>query len=364
MKVLCITDCPDRAETELFIRLSQAAAVDIFTVMSNPAGRYHELLLEAGVNVIPLRISSRFDREGTRAIRAEVYRGGYDIVHAFNTRAVAGVLRAARRHPAKLLGYRGVTTGVGYLKPESWHTFLSPRLDGIFCVAEAVRQSLVSVKGLWWHFPEHKAKTIHKGHELAWYSGEPADLTGLGVPPGATTLCCISRDSAKKGLLTLLDAFDNLPAELSCHLLIIGGVDSNQAVRARASACRYPDRVHFTGYRNDAVAIVRAADLLVSASASGEGLPRVVIEAMCTGTPVVATDAGGTRELVIDGATGLLVPAKNPDALSAAITRALTDPQATQQRVIAARERIENEFSAARTVTETLAWYQDLLATG
>lgn len=362
MKILCITDCADRAETELFIRLSQRVAT--LAVMSNPAGRYHPLLLEAGVNTIPLRITGRFDREGTRAIRVEVYRGDYDIVHAFNTRAVACMLRAARHHPAKLLGYRGVTTGVGYLKPESWHTFLSPRLDGIFCVAEAVRQSLLAVKGLWWRFPEHTAKTIYKGHELAWYGGEPADLAGLGVPVGAKTLCCISRDSAKKGIVTLLDAFDKLDAKLNCHLLIIGGVDGNPAVRTRARSCSHPERVHFTGYRNDAVAIVRAADLLVSASASGEGLPRVVIEAMCTGTPVVATNAGGTRELVIDGDTGLLIPAKAPDALSAAITRTLTDPQATQQRVAAAKQRIENEFSAANTVTATLAWYQELLATG
>ncbi|MFP3873202.1 MAG: glycosyltransferase family 4 protein [Thiohalophilus sp.] len=360
MKVLCITDCQDRPETELFIRLSRQ--IDSFTVMSNPDGRNYQLLLEAGVRVLPLQIRGRFDREGTAAIRRELERGDYDIAHAFNTRALACLLRAGKHHRAKLLGYRGVTTGVSYLKPESWHTFLSPRLDGVFCVAEAVRQSLLNARFLGWHFRPEKARTIRKGHDPTWYQVEPVPPAEFGVPQEARTLCCISRNSAKKGIGTLLDAFDLLPAELNCHLLLIGSVDASRQVRERVSRCRHPERVHFTGYRNDAVAIIRGADLLVSASESGEGLPRVVIEAMCAGTPVVATDAGGTAELVIDGETGLLIAQRDAPAMGKAITRALTDNNATSKRAASARQYIEKQLTAEGTTRQTLEWYQQILS--
>ncbi|HHO70513.1 MAG TPA: glycosyltransferase family 1 protein [Halothiobacillus sp.] len=360
MKVLCVTDCQDRPETELFIRLSRL--IDTFTVMSNPKGRNYHLLEAAGVNVIPLQLRSRYDRQGTAAIRAEVERGDYDIVHAFNSRAVASILRAARHHRAKLLGYRGVTTGVSYLKPESWNTFLSPRLDGIFCVAEAVRQALINTSFLWWRFPPEKARTIYKGHDPAWYQVEPVLPKEFGVPANSKTLCCVSRNSAKKGVVTLLDAFDRLPDELNCHLVLVGSVEANQAVRKRVARCRHPERVHFTGYRNDSVAIIRGADLLVSASESGEGLPRVVIEAMCVATPVVATDAGGTAELVINGKTGLLVPQRNPAALAEAIQQVFAEPAAAIERTVAARLNIESSFSIENTTAQVLAWYQDLLS--
>jgi L-malate glycosyltransferase len=360
MKVLCITDCQDRPETELFIRL--AGLLGNLTVMCNPAGRNYPLLVQAGtINVEPLKIHNRFDRLATSAIRAEVERGDYDIVHAFNTHAVACMLRGARRHRARLLAYRGVTTGVGYLKPECWHTFLDPRLDGVFCVAEAVRQAFLKTRFLCWRFPAAKARTIYKGHDPRWYQVAKVAPGEFGIPAGSKTLCCLSRNSGKKGGLTLLEAFDQLPAVLNCHLLLVGTIAANRGVRSRADRCRFPERIHFAGYRNDAPAIMRGSDLLVSASESGEGLPRVIIEAMCVGTPVVATDAGGTRELVSDGETGWLVPQRDAAALAGAITHALQQPEEMARRAAAARYRIDEFFSPASTACKTLAWYQELI---
>lgn len=360
MKVFCITDRQDRPETELFIRL--ARQVEAFTVMGNPGGRNYRLLEDAGLEVMPLKIRSRQDRAGTAAIRAEAERGGYDIVHAFNSRAIACMLRACHRHRARLLGYRGVTTGVGLLQPESWGTFLSPRLDGIFCASNAVRDALLDVHLLWWRFPANRVRTIYKGHDPRWYDVLPVPPSSFGVPEGAPALCCLSRNSSKKGVTTLLDAFDRLPETLNFHLLLVGDIDRSAEARGRIARCRYPDRVHLTGYRDDAVAIIRGSNILVSASESGEGIPRVAAEAMCVGTPVVATDAGGTAELVLDGETGLLVPMRDAAALADALVRTASDPEATTLRVLAARRRMADVFHPDRTAEATLAWYRELLA--
>ena len=359
MKVLCLTDRQDRPETELFLRLANKASH--LTIMCNPEGRHYHLLREAGIRTIPLRIKSRRDREATRAIRDELYAEDYDIAHAFNSRSLACLIRAAKHHRARVLGYRGVTTGVGYLKPDSWGTFLNPRLDGILCVSESVRQALVSTRFLWLRFPAHKAKTIYKGHDPAWYQQSPVPKQELGIPDDAKTICCIARNSSKKGAITLLHAFDRIPAHLNAHLILVGNIVNNKRVHAQASLSRRPERIHFTGYRPDAVAIIRGANLLVSPSESGEGLPRVVLEAMCVQTPVVATDAGGTRELVIHDETGFLVSPRRSDQMASAIENTLSDLTGSARRADAALRHVAAHFHPERTAAETNAWYRQIL---
>lgn len=359
MKVLFVTDKCDRPESELFIGLSKK--IDV-AVMCHPEGRNYPLLKAASVHVIDLQLAGRFDKEGTAKIKEELYAGDYDIVHAFNSRAVTCAVRAGKKHRAKVLGYRGVTTNMSYFQPENWVSFLSPRLDGTFCVAEAVRQSMLEARFLWWHIPPHKLRTIYKGHKPEWYQGEPVALAEFGVPDDAVVMCCLSRNSMRKGIATLLDAFDDLPSELNAHLLLVGNINQNKEAHERVAKCKHPERVHFTGYTNNPTGVIRACDLLVSASQSGEGLPRVVVEAMCVGRPVVATDAGGTPEVVLNNETGLLVEQGDAAQLHAAILHVLEHPEAAAERAEKALERIVSVFGAEATVTNTLAWYQELLA--
>lgn len=164
-----------------------------------------------------------------------------------------------------------------------------------------------------------------------------------------------------KGVPTLLDAFDALPSEFNAHLLLIGAIDKNQQAHTRAAQCKHPERVIFTGYINNPTEVIRASDLLVSASESGEGLPRVVVEAMCVETPVVATDAGGTPEIVLNNKTGLLVNQGDTKQLTAAITHVFQKPEEAQERVSKALERICSVFGAEDTAKNTLEWYKNLL---
>lgn len=358
MKVLFITDQCDRPESELFIGLSKK--IDI-TVMCHPEGRNFPLLQSAGVNLIELKLKGRFDKAGTAKIRQEIYAGDYDIVHAFNSRAVTCAVRAGKHHKAKILGYRGVTTNMSYLQPENWFSFLNPRLDGVFCVAEAVRQSMLKARFLWWRIPPYKLKTIYKGHKPEWYQGEAADLSRFGVPSNAKVMCCISRNSMHKGVPTLLDAFEQLPAELNAHLLLVGSIDQNEAVQRRIKSSKHPERIHFTGYIDNVAAVIRASDLLVSASESGEGLPRVVIEAMCVSCPVVATDAGGTPEVVLHDETGLLVKQGDANQLKHAILNVFEHPDNAAKRAENALARIYDVFGADQTVETTLEWYFGLV---
>jgi glycosyltransferase involved in cell wall biosynthesis len=101
-------------------------------------------------------------------------------------------------------------------------------------------------------------------------------------------------------------------------------------------------------------------DLLVSASYA-EGIPRNVMEAFALGKPVVGTDVRGTREIVKDNQTGLLVPMKDPIRLAEAIERVLTDDDLAARLGKAARKLAEEECNERRYFRRTDRFYRDLL---
>jgi glycosyltransferase involved in cell wall biosynthesis len=93
-----------------------------------------------------------------------------------------------------------------------------------------------------------------------------------------------------------------------------------------------------------------------------EGLPLSILEAMAAGKPVIATQVGGTAEAVLDGETGLLVPAADPNALASAIRSMLDDRVLAQRLASAGRRRVEQEFSTMAMVRQVTAVYGELLA--
>jgi len=95
-------------------------------------------------------------------------------------------------------------------------------------------------------------------------------------------------------------------------------------MRAIEADPEFGARVRFLGYRDDMADLMRAADIFTLPS-HREGMPRSIIEAMLTGLPVVATDVRGSREEVVDGETGLLVPVRDAAALARALGRLVGD---------------------------------------
>ena len=104
-----------------------------------------------------------------------------------------------------------------------------------------------------------------------------------------------------------------------------------------------------------------AFDVFVQSS-DYEGTPNAVLEAMAVETPVVATTAGGTAELLTNEVHGLLVPCGNPGALHNAIERTIADTAGTTRRVAAARQRVEHELSFEQRMKRLEAVYEQMYA--
>jgi glycosyltransferase involved in cell wall biosynthesis len=355
IKALCITHDADRPTTATFAGLKRAG-IDV-TVILPPDARYREVLLEAGVRLMDLPMRGQVDRAAIRALREELVRGRYDILHLFSNKALQNGLIAARGLPVRIIAYRGIVGNVSFLSPVSWLRFLNPRIDKIVCVCNAVRDYFLSMRPAFLRMPADRPVTIYKGHSLDWYTAEPADLTPFGVPAGAFVVGCVANYRPRKGIEYLVDAMAQLPQ--STHLLLVGRMDAPKlAQRIAGSPAR--ERIHLVGHRSDAPAITAACDAFVLPSIKREGLARSLIEAMAYGVAPVVTDCGGSPDLVVDGQCGFVVPVRDASAIARALRRLQDDPDLRGRLGRAARERIAKDFRIEDTIARTLSLYREL----
>lgn len=180
---------------------------------------------------------------------------------------------------------------------------------------------------------------------------------------GPMRIVCIGTLHEVKGQSHLIDACRLLAdagVDFSCHF--IGDGPDREALAARAAAAGLRDRVHLEGaMTEDAVrAELQRATVLVAPSVPSrdgrrEGLPVVLMEAMSTGVPVVASDLSGIPELVEHEVTGLLVPPGDSEAIASALRRLDDDADLRHRLGAAGRERVVRDFDLRRNVATLLS---------
>lgn len=360
IRVLCVNDDVvqgnDRPTLAMFIGMHRAGvAVTVVCPQEHP---HYPSLHAEGIPTVDIRFRRNFDRAAIRQVREELARGAYDIVHTFNNKAISNVLCAARKLPVKIVAYRGIVGAVGFLDPMSWARYLNPRIDRIVCVAEAIRQHFLSMRPEFLRMPPERPVTIHKGHQLEWYTDEPADLGTLGIPQGSFVVGCVANYRPRKGIEVLVEAMERLSENV--HLLLIGRMDAGRLTR-RIAGSPAKDRIHRTGFREDAPSLAAACDAFCLPSTRREGLSRAIIEAMAYGVPPIVTNSGGSPELVVDGVSGIVVPVNDSGAIADAAGRLYRDAELRQRLGRGARERIATDFRSEDTVRKTIELYRSLV---
>ncbi|HAP78442.1 MAG TPA: glycosyltransferase family 1 protein, partial [Acidimicrobiaceae bacterium] len=137
--------------------------------------------------------------------------------------------------------------------------------------------------------------------------------------------------------------------------------DKSDGLDAGALAAAEADGVRFVGRRDDMPRCYAAMDVFLTAT-HREGFPRAAMEASASGLPVVATDIRGCRQVVVHDSTGLLVPARDPEALAAAVARLAHDKGLRDRMGNAGQQRAATEFDQQRVIRITLETYSRLLA--
>jgi len=182
----------------------------------------------------------------------------------------------------------------------------------------------------------------------------------LGIRPDDIVIGAIGRLEPQKRFDLLIEACAGLREALPRVRLFIAGEGSLRSELAALANQRLPpDACRLLGHRTDIVRLHHAFDIFVQAS-DYEGTPNSVLEAMALETPIVATDAGGTSDILRADVDGLMVPCGDAGVLARAIERTLLEVKPTDARVRHARKRVETTLSFDRRMAAVERIYMEL----
>jgi len=265
------------------------------------------------------------------------------------------------RVAARLAGVPHVVAGIRVYDDRAWHHRVDRLTLGLVSAvttnSATVRDRLVREQG----YPAEKITIIVNGVAQrttppVW----PADVPRL---PGTRLLVSVGRQHPQKGQDVLLRAVAELRREFPLQLVVCGRPDAaTPQLLALCRELRLDDCVTFTGLRPDARELAAQADVFVLPS-RWEGMPNVLLEAQADGVACVATAVDGSREVIADGDSGLLVPPDDVPALAAAIGGLLRDDARRAALGAAARARAARDFSLDVMAEKTVALYQQLVRT-
>lgn len=238
----------------------------------------------------------------------------------------------------------------------------------LVAVSRATREAHVG-QGL----EESRTHVIHNGIDCERFAPRPS--TGwlkreLGLPTSAFLIANIGQIGLRKGQTVLAEAAVSAARELpDAHYLLIGerhsakaeSIEFEQQIAATFTAGGLGDHLHHLGYRADIAGLLNEIDLLVH-TARQEPLGRVLLEAAAAGVPIIATNVGGTSEILEDGVSACLVPPDNVECLSRALVEMVMDRQRREQFQIAARKRIEQNFTIAQAADSLAEFWMSAIA--
>ena len=331
--------------------------------LSSPGPELKAFGEKEGVEVsaveMPRRITPLLDLRAVAAIVREMRRIRPVIVHAHTPKGgLLGMIAAsAYGAPVRIYHMRGLplmgATGWKRRLLAATERVACGLAHRVLCVSHSIHQEALEA-GL---CPPDKIQVLLGG------SGNGVDASGrfnpeqqgegvrqevrerLGIPSDALVIGFVGRIVRDKGVTELAAAWRTLRGtHPDAHLLLIGPFEPQDPVPAETeSMLRNDPRVHLAGMDWNTPPLYAAMDV-VALPTYREGFPNVPLEAAAMGLPVVATRIPGCTDAVADGETGMLVPARDADALREALRCYLDDPALRSRHGAAGRERVLHEF--------------------
>ena len=206
--------------------------------------------------------------------------------------------------------------------------------------------------------------TIYNGRNVKSYAGDEIEeeRRRWGLSKDDVVIGSTSQLTTSKRLDRLIHVFSRvLERHPSCRLVITGEGPERKNLEALSVKLETSDRVVFPGFTSDAMRTAASYDIAVSNSAI-EGFPNSVVEYFAAGTPVLATDVGGTGEMVKDGKNGILIEPENDDQLLKALLFLIENPDARARLSQAALETIRSGFSEDLMIERLEELFQRVVA--
>jgi glycosyltransferase involved in cell wall biosynthesis len=319
---------------DLVRALAEAGETQVAALRPNAARQ--AALAEAGVPVQAFRFGGPIDILTRHQVAAFARAQGVSVALAWMNRAARHTPRGPWARVGRLGGYYSLKYYKGF--------------DLLVANTEHIAEWIVD-QG----WPAGRVRHIPNFAD-APVAARPVDRAKLDTPADAPLLLGMGRLHEVKGHDVSLEALRRLP---DAYLWIAGAGPQEAKLKALAAAIGVADRVRFLGWRTDASALYRTADVCVFPSRY-EPLGNVVIQAWAHGLPVVAAASQGPSALIRDGEDGLLAPIDDAEALAACVRRVLDDPDLGARMARSGSARVEAEFSRAAVVTQWRELFADL----
>ncbi|GAA5076054.1 glycosyltransferase [Lysobacter panacisoli] len=375
IRLLLLTDTPVLAPggSERFLQnLATRLASDRYRItlvqlheQKMPGNHGHELLTRSNLRLLSLPVHAVYDRSGLRAwmqlarmLRSE----RFDVVQSQHEKADILNALLPRRNGTVYISNR---RDMGFKKSTRLqHLFrrLNPRYDTVVAPARQILSGLALGESL----DPLRMTWIPNGVDTRRYAPAPLQRRldarcGLGLDADDIVFGCVARMQPVKRHVDLLDAFVDVHRSIpNARLLLIGDGPLLPEVQSKIATLGLQDSVKLLSFRDDVDELLAAMDVLVLPSSS-EGMSNAILEAMACGLPVVATAVGGNLHLVQHEITGLLVPPHDPISLAAALHGLAESAHVRRRMGLAARARIEREFSLDSMVLAFDQLYRRLL---
>lgn len=317
----------------------------------------------SGVRVVPLAVGNRL--VSPRALASmlatarALRRDAVQVVHGYQWRpTLVGSIVARLAGVPLVLASKRSLTGEHEQARRAWRV-ISRRVDTVLVNAEALRSEGEA------HGMRCRWELIPSGVDVDRFVGNRSATeakTELGLDPARAVVGTVGRLEERKGHdLFLHGAREMLERANGTRpqILIVGDGPLRERLMAQAARLEIADSVRFTGAVPDVRVALSAMDVFVLPS-NAEGMSNALLEAMAARRPVVATDVGGTNE-VLNG-SGTLVCPGDAQALAGAVMALLADPARAARRAEAGRQRVVERFSARAMVSRLEELYEQRLA--
>jgi glycosyltransferase involved in cell wall biosynthesis len=338
--------------------------VGLFLLNRQTTNRYYDAAVRRGVAVLPIRSAHQFDPRIVLTILEIVKRYRIDIIHSheYKSDLLAWAVARLRHIPV-------MTTIHGWIRQDLKRKLLYikagqsvlPWFERVVAVSHETKAAVISCG-----VPEQKVVVIHNG--IVPESYRPHDHARgflrrqFGIPDSAALVGYVGRLSPEKGQADLLEAAARLlPGRPAVWIVFVGEGPDRQRLERHAKSLGIADRVVYTGHIEDVRPVFRDLDILALTSHT-EGLPNVVLEALCMETAVLANDVGGVSEIIEDGVTGLLLPPRSPTRIADGLGRLLDDPQWARSLALNGKRVVCERFTFQGRVAKEEALCRQILA--
>jgi glycosyltransferase involved in cell wall biosynthesis len=330
-------------------------------IVSRPDSTLQEKAEAADVRFHGVPLRHQFDFASGRALHRIFEREKPDVIHVHKGVSHALALAATWRHP---VGAFVVNRGVSFpLDPWNRAKYRTRRVDRVVTVCQQIKDVIVASGRL----PDDKVEVVFAGTDVTFFDPAKWDPRAFRrekeIGDDRFVIAQVGvRDW--KGWKELIDSVSDVVKQRpDVHLLLIGcrSEEEKREVRDYAKSAGVAPNVTPIEYRSDMPNVFASCDLVVDASWAGTGITGTIREAMAMEKPVIATDAGGNRELVTSAEVGWLIPMKDRAALTGALRAVLGDPVRAAAVGRAARAHVIRGYSKELRITRLESLYADIL---